>query len=444
MRVAIVGGGISGLAMAHRLAGAGHDVVCVERGPRPGGVMQSERHQGFLCETGPQALLDGAPATRRLIEELGLGDRVLRALPSAKRRLLYRDGRLVPLPANPPALLRSPLLSFRGKLRLLSEPFIRRPRAVDPDETVLAFGTRRFGAEAAQRLLAPAVIGIYAAGADALAVQAALPRLAAFERDHGSVLRGAIAARRAGRGAGHPVSFPDGLQELAGAIAARLGDRYVSAATTALERRSNRWQLAVEGRPPIEAEAVVVAASAPAAAALLEPLAPRAAAALRAVAFAPAAVVSLGFSAATPALQMDLDAYGFIVPRGEGVDLLGCQYESSIFAHRAPEGGVLLRAVMGGTFHPDVVEKTDGVIATLAVGDIQRVAGLRRDPDFARVWRHPAGLPQYRPGHARLVADAAADIARHPDLHLLGQTLFGVGVNDCIAAAADLAARLPA
>ena len=444
MRVAIVGGGISGLAAAHTLAGAGHDVVCVDAGSQPGGVMRSERHQGFLCETGPQALLDGAPAARRLIDELGLRDRVLRALPSAKRRLLYHDGHLVPLPTSPPALLRSPLLSFRGKLRLLCEPFIRRPRNVDPDETVLAFGTRRFGAEAAERLLAPAVIGIYAASADTLAVQAALPRVAAFERAYGSVLRGAIAARRAGGGAGHPISFPDGLQELARAVATRLGDRYVAAAATALERRSNRWEIALEGRPPVEAEAVIVAASAAAAATLLDPLAPRAAAALRAVPFAPAAVVSLGFSGPAPALQMDLDAYGFIVPRGENVDLLGCQYESSIFPHRAPESGVLLRAVMGGTFHPDVVEKTDGVIATLAVGDIQRVAGLRRDPELARVWRHPMGLPQYRPGHARLVADASADVERHPGLHLLGQTLYGVGVNDCISAAAELAARLAA
>ncbi len=288
------------------------------------------------------------------------------------------------------------------------------------------------------------MIGIYAADAATLAVQAALPRIAGFERDHGSIIRGAIAARKKGGGAGKPISFPEGLQEIARAIAGRLGPRLVSGPATALERRANRWTITVDNQPAVDAEAIVIAASAAASAALLAPLAPRAAAALRAVTFAPAAIVSLGFSGPTPALRMDLRAYGFIVPRGEGVELLGCQYESSIFPQRAPEGSVLLRAIMGGTFHPDVVDKTDGVIATLAVGDIQRAAGLRRDPDFSRVWRHPAGLPQYRPGHARLVADATQDVARHPDLYLLGQSLFGVGVNDCIAAAAELATRMPA
>jgi oxygen-dependent protoporphyrinogen oxidase len=445
VRVAVIGGGISGLAAAHFLADAGHDVVVIEAAPQPGGVMRSERHEGFLCETGPQALLDGAPETRRLIDGVGLSDRVLHALPTAKRRFLFDKGKLHALPTSPPALLTSPLLSLRGKLRLLAEPLIRRPKVFDPDESVLAFGTRRFGAEVAQRLLAPAVIGIYAADAATLAVHSALPKLAGFERDHGSVLRGAIAARRKGNGTGKPISFPGGLQDLARGIADRLGDRLIIGSATGIDRRGARWLVSVADRPsPVEADAVVVATPAAASAALLDGLAPQAASALRAVRFAPAAIVALGFKNAEPPLRMDLGGYGFIVPRGQGVDLLGCQYESSIFPQRAPAGSVLLRAILGGTFHPEVVEKTDGVIAALAVGDIQRVAGLKRDPDLVRVWRHSAGLPQYRPGHAQLVAQAKADLARHPGLHLLGQTLLGVGVNDCIAAAAALAVRLPA
>jgi oxygen-dependent protoporphyrinogen oxidase len=446
VRVAVIGGGISGLTAAHALGTSGHDVACIEPGTPPGGVVRSERHDGFLCETGPQALLDSAPATRRLIEDLGLSARVLATLPTAKRRFLYRDGRLQPLPLSPPALLRSSLLSWRGKLRLLREPFIKRPKAVDPDETVLAFGTRRFGLEAARHLLAPAVIGIYAADAATLAVQAALPRIAGFEREAGSILRGAIAARKQGGGAGKTVSFPDGLQELTGAIATRLGDRLIAGSARAIERRQNRWSIAIDGGPAsVDADAVVIAASGAASAALLDDLAPRAAASLRAVPHAPAAVVSLGFHSAEPALGMDLAAYGFIVPREQGIDyLLGCQYETSIFPHRAPEGAVLLRAILGGTFCPDVVNKSDDTIAAIAVDDIGRVAGLNRDPDFVRVWRHPAGLPQYRPGHAALVAAAEADLARQPHLHLIGQTLFGVGVNDCIAAAAALAMRLTA
>jgi len=442
MRVAIIGGGISGLAAAHFAAGAGHDVVCIEPGHRPGGLIRSERRQGFLCETGPQALLDGPAETRALVAEAGLDARVLRPQPAAKRRLLYLRGNLHALPASPPALLRSPLLSLRGKLRFLREPFVRTAPPGD-DESVFAFGARRFGEEAARNLVSPAVIGIYATDADALSMQSAFPRIAALEREHGSVLRGAIARGRDG-GAGQPISFPDGLQELPQALAARLGSRLVTAEATTLSRQADGWHIGLGSGNPreIAADAVVITAAAGPTAALLEPLAPGAAGVLRSIPYAPAAVVSLGFQNVNASLGMDLGAYGFIAARGEGIALLGCQYESSVFAQRAPEGGVLLRAILGGTFDPGIVEKSDESIVSQTLGDLRRVTGLDRDPDFTLVWRHMAAFPQYRRGHAQQVAAADADLARFPNLFVLGQTLRGVGLNPSIAAAAALAPRL--
>ncbi|HVU52823.1 MAG TPA: FAD-dependent oxidoreductase, partial [Polyangia bacterium] len=168
-----------------------------------------------------------------------------------------------------------------------------------------------------------------------------------------------------------------------------------------------------------------------------------AAAALASAPAAPIAVAALGFrappGAGAPDLGMDLAAYGFIVARGEGPTLLGCQYESSIFAHRAPPGAVLLRALLGGTFDPAIVEATDDAIASRAVDDLRRVAGLRAPPDFVAVWRHPAGIPQYDLGHAGRVRAIDDDLARRPGLHVVGQATTGVGVNDGIAAAAALA-----
>ena len=460
MRVAILGRGISGLAAAHFLTRAGHEVISIDPSPEPGGLMRSERIEGFLCETGPQALLNGPEPTRALIAEAGLGPRLITASTAARRRFIHARGRLHPLPMNPIALLRSGLLDWRGKLRLLREPFVaaRTPETDgdgDGDESVLAFGIRRFGEAAARALLAPAVIGIYATDAALLSARSAFPRLVELEREHGSVVRGALARRRrSGGGAvGRPVSFPDGLQELARALSEALGPRRIVAAAHRLERTAEGWRVSLStGGAAVEARAVVIATNAGPAAALLDPLAPEAAAALRGVPQAPSVVACLGFRAGGPDLGMDLNGYGFLVARPDGqrdddggkdhIRVLGCQYESSIFAGRAPEGAVLLRTILGGTFDPGIIGESDDAIAAHATADLRRLAGLTRAPDFVRVWRHAAAIPQYRPGHAAKVAAADGDLARHSGLHLIGHTLRGVGLNDCIATAAALVGQM--
>lgn len=445
MRVAVLGRGISGLAAAHFLARAGHEVVSIDPAAEPGGLIRSERIDGFLCETGPQALLDGPAETRLLVTGAGLDARVIRADPSSRRRFIHARGGLHPLPGSPVGLVRSQLLSWHGKLRLVREPFLR-GSAPDGDESVLAFATRRFGEEAARALVATAVVGIYAGDAAELSAPSALPRLTALERAHGSVVRGAIKQRRQGGGFGKVVSFPDGLQELARALEQQLGERRIVAAAERIERAGSGWRVSLAGgAPPIDAGAVVVATAGATAAALLDPLAPAAASAIRRVRQAPAAVVSLGFRGAD--IGVDLRAYGFLVARDPAIGgapstVLGCQYESSIFAGRAPQGSVLLRAILGGTFDPGIVGESDDSIRDRTIADLRRLAGLTREPDFVRVWRHRDAIPQYGLGHAALVAEADTDLARHPGLHLIGHTLRGVGLNDCIAAAAALARQI--
>ena len=469
MRIVILGRGISGLAAGHFLARAGHEVISIDPGEQPGGLVRSERIEGFLCETGPQALLNGPADTRALISGAGLDGRVIAALPTARRRFIHARGRLHALPTNPIALARSGLLGWRGKLRLLREPFLRgaAPAADGEDESVLAFGARRFGPEAARALLAPAVIGIYAGDAARLSARSAFPRLTALERTHGSIVRGALAQRRAGGGSGRPISFPEGLQELARALADALGPRRLVASAQRIQRTRDGWRIDLAGGgAPVDAQAVVIATSAGPAAALLEPIAPAAAAALRSVRLAPAVVACLAFRAGGAPLGMDLNGYGFLVARdGQDPDahradrhasggaaagpstaaparILGCQYESSIFAGRAPAGAVLLRTILGGTFDPGVVDESDDVIAKHATDDLRRLAGLRREPDFVRVWRHPRGIPQYELGHAARVSAADQDLARHPGLFLIGHTLRGVGLNDCIATGSALVSQM--
>jgi protoporphyrinogen/coproporphyrinogen III oxidase len=438
VRIAVIGGGISGLTVAHGLVGRGHDVVLLDDGNAPGGLVASTRVEGFLCEHGPQALLDGAEEVRALIAGAGLDPRIVRALPASRRRSVYVGGALRPFPASPPGLVKTSLLTARGKLRLLREPFVR--RGGGEDESVFDFVARRFGAEAAARAAAPALIGIYAGEAAALSAAAAFPRLVALEREHGSVLRGMFRARGGSR-LGRPVSFPDGLAELPRALGAALGARRRAGRARAIEPRRDGWRVLLDGET-LEAERIVLATPAAATAALLAPHAPAAEAALRAIPHAPVAVVCLGFRAQagqTPELGLALDSYGFVVARGEGIKVLGCQIESSVFPGRAPEGGVLLRVLVGGTFDPALVEADDQTLATLATGDLRRVAGLRRDPDLVRVFRARPGIPQYERGHlarARAVDEA---LARLPGLSVIGHALRGVGLSACIQTATSAA-----
>ena len=440
MRVAVIGGGISGLTAGYALASRGEDVLVVDDGPAPGGLIGSLRRDGFLCERGPQAVLDGSEPTRALIASVGLGERVQTATAASRKRFVFVNGALRPFPASPPALLSTSLFSLGGKLRLLREPFIaEREDAGREDESVLEFVARRFGPEAAERAAAPAVIGVYAGDAAALSVRAALPRLSAMEHEHGSVLRGLFKDRASFR-LGRPISFPEGLAELPAAIAARLGPRCVRGRVTSMRWAETSWRLSLAGGGALEADRIVLATPAETTSALLAPYAPQVVEALRTLVFAPVAVVCLGFTSAE-GLGIDLDAYGFVVARGERVRVLGCQYESSVFPGRAPAGGVLLRALIGGTFDPGIVDAEDAAIWEQVVADLRRVAGLRREPDFVDVWRARPGIPQYDLAHRARVRTVGEAIAKLSGVSVIGNTLRGVGVNDCIRAAAQLASR---
>jgi oxygen-dependent protoporphyrinogen oxidase len=451
MRVVVAGGGISGLTAAVLARAAGHDVVCVDPSSRPGGLIRTERHDGFLCEVGPQAVLDDAPDTRALISALGLDARAVTATAEARRRFIYARGGLQVLPMTPQALLGSRLLSARGKLRLLAEPFIRaRARLAslgDDSETVADFATRRLGPEAGRTLLGTGVIGIYAADAALLSIASAFPRLAAMERDHGGLFRGMLAARKLGKRPGRPLSFADGLGELPAALGDALGPAgWVRGRVVAIEPRAgaSAWRVVVEGgtTPGLEADVLVLTMAPEETARILAPIAPAARDALTGMPTAPIAACCLGFRDTSAAdMGMDLAAYGFLVARGQQPRLLGCQYESSTFPNRAPPGGVLLRAILGGTgpgFQPEIIDMSDERIAEHAVADLKTVAGLRKAPDLVRVWKHPRGLPLYAPGHAARVAALDEALREQRGLFVIGHGLRGLGVNESIRAATAL------
>jgi oxygen-dependent protoporphyrinogen oxidase len=456
-RIIIVGGGISGLTLAWELTerlGARADVTVLEVDATPGGTMRTEEHNGWRIEAGPNGFLTDRPATLDLARRLGLSGELLPASAAAKRRYLLSNGVLCTLPTSPPAFLRTPLLSPRGRLRVLAEVFA--PRAVAEDESLAEFGRRRIGAEAVAALLDPMVTGIYAGDPERLSVAAAFPRLHALERAHGSLTRGLVHRRLHGHTRGGPAgpggvltSFARGMGTLPRALAARLGTHLrTGARVTAIERAPPPGPWRVVTTTGVEtARVLVLATPAYAAAPLLGPIDATAARLCDAIAYAPVAVVALGLR--EDAVAHPLDGFGFLVPSREGRRILGCVWSSRLYpGHRAPPGHVLLTTMVGGVRRPGLASLADGALVDLVRDELGAALGLAAGrlpvPDLVRVVRWPRAIPQYDVGHLCRVEALEARIAGLGGLYLAGNAYRGVAVNDCVARAVRLAERIAA
>jgi oxygen-dependent protoporphyrinogen oxidase len=451
-RVVIVGAGIGGLSAAHELLrlGArerGIDVVVLERSSRPGGNIRTDRIDGYLCEWGPNGFLDNAPATLELASRLGLSDRLHVSDDAARRRFLYRRGRLHELPGDPAGFVRTGLLSAAGKLRVAMEPFAR--RRPDGDETIHAFASRRIGREAADVLIDAMVSGVFAGNARALSLRACFPKMWQMESDHGGLVRAFIARRRSGRirasdGVGSPLgrltSFRDGTEELVRALAARVGDALRLSAPVRDVTFDGRFRVAIEGQEPLSADAVVLSAGAHASAAQVAALDGHLAADLLAIPSAPVMVVCLGYRAQD--LSSSVDGFGFLVPRGEGPRLLGALWDSSVYPGRAPAGHVLIRVMLGGAQDASAMSLDDEAAVAVAREGLAAAMGERAIPHFTRVFRHLLGIPQYTVGHLDRLARIEARLARLPGLLVAGNAFRGVSINNCVAEAGPLAAGI--
>ncbi len=450
--VVIVGGGIAGLAIAWELLSrpgllpedAGVQVF--EASAHAGGSIRTERRDGYLCEWGPTGFLDDVPSTLDACRRLGLGPRLTRANEKAEQRFVVRRGRLRELPSGILAFLGSDVLSLRGRLRVIAEPFVPR-RASDADESVFDFARRRIGREAAEVLVDALVTGIWAGSSDTLSIRSALPKLAALERDHGGLVRGMIAKRGTGGGATGPrgrlASFPDGLEELPFALAASLGPRLsLGARVTTLERSATgSFRVEVEGSPAVEAAAVVLACPSWYAAPLVEAIDPELSWHLAAIPSVAVAVLHLGFAREDAS---GLRGFGFLVSCGESASVLGVLIPSNIFPLRAPEGHVLATVMMGGARDPRAVEATDQALVETATAALEAIAEVRRAPRFAMAIRHARAIPQYVIGHANRLAAIDARLRESPGLFLAGNCYRGIAINACLADAPRVAESVSA
>ncbi|RMG55676.1 MAG: protoporphyrinogen oxidase [Acidobacteria bacterium] len=446
-QVIIVGGGISGLTCAYYLKRRGYEVLLLERGRRIGGVMWSERRGGFLTEYGPNSF-QSAPEIMQLIDELKLTDQLVTA-PSSIPRYVYHGGRLHAFPMNPFTFLSTSLLSFRDKVKIFLEPWA--PPPPGHEESIAEFVTRRFGQRVLETLVDPFVSGVYAGDPARLSLSSTFPSLAELEKTYGSVLKGLVRSRRdttRPRPKRLLCSFRDGLKQLPQALAEQLGDAVVTGARTIrLETVTSMmgppYRLTIEwsaGIDRVRADAIVLATPAYVAADLVRSLSSSLAEVLETIEYPPLAVLCLGYDEAD--FRQPLDGFGFLVPRRQGIRLLGCLWNSSLFPGRAPEGKVCLTCFVGGTTDPGVRQLSDEQLVGLVRDELQLILGVRAEPYVVAIHRHDRAIPQYHLGHQAKLHQMEEHLGRLPGLFLVGNYLRGVSVSDCVREARKTAERL--
>ncbi len=440
--VAVIGGGVSGLAAAYELVCRGHRVVVLERQVRPGGSAISERIGGFLMEHGPSSVNAASPEAAALSQALGLEGRRCELGSGVRHRDLVSGGGLDRIACHPLGFLTSSYLSPAARLRFLAEPFVPR-KATRDDETVAEFWARRFGREFAERVIDPLVGGLFAGTAESLSMDAVFPRLVDMERDDGSIIR--AMARRLRRGSAMPgrrlFSWRDGVGALPGALADHLGPALATGvAVRCIRPAPGGFRIDAGAAGGFDARAVVVATQPHVAAGLLERLDAAAAEAAAVFDAPPLAVVFLGY----PRARVDhpLDGLGYLTPRGEGRALSGALFCSTMFAGRAPGGHVALAGYIGGARAPDLARRSRAGLIQMARDEFAGLVGARGEPVVARVRQWARGLPQYAPGHGARV-DALVSIGqRQPGLFVTGNYLNGVSVAACLAQAVNTAERV--
>ena len=460
-RVAVVGGGLVGLAAALRLVeagrtrGSGLEVALFEAKDRLGGTIATERTGGFLIETGADAFITEKPWALGLCERLGLADRLIGTRPGDRHTYVVRRGRLeaVPegfvmiAPTDPWTVARSPLFSWRGKLRMLLDLALPR-RAGDADESVAAFVRRRLGREALERVAEPLLGGIYTGDAERLSLRATMPRFVELERRHRSLILGLRATART-RDAGARYSLfmthVDGMGGLVADLARRLPEGVVrlGAGVNGLAPAGGTWRLTAGGAG-FTADAVVLAVPAYVAASLLEAVDSTLARTLAAIEYASSATVTLAYRGTD--LPRGLPGFGFVVPAVERRSILACSYPSRKFANRAPDGHELVRAFVGGMLRPELLERDDAGLIALVEAELAALLGVTARPLLVRVHRHARAMPQYHVGHEAHVAAIEARAATIAGLALAGAAYRGVGVPDCVRsgeAAADAVLARP-
>jgi oxygen-dependent protoporphyrinogen oxidase len=443
-----VGGGISGLVCAYSLRKAGIDAQLLESSSRPGGVIRSERRDGFLLELGPQSF-NGTGPVLELCRELGIDGQLVQAPQSAPRYVLV-GGALRKVPLSPPAFFASSLFNAGTKWSVLRD-LLGTSQPPEHDESVAAFVLRKFSAELLEKLVGPFVSGIYAGDPEQLSLRAAFPTLHEAEKSAGSVFRGmmrAAKAKKSSRERPALLSFREGNETLIRALATRLGPALrcgveVTGIRLGHAGAAAKFEVHViaGGREEIiGAEQLVLATPTIVVSKLLGGFDISFERLLGGIAYVPVAIVSLGYRKSD--VGHPLEGFGFLVPRSASLEILGSVWNSSLFPNRAPDGKVLLTSFVGGATNPQAATRSSQALISLVHREIAPVLKLRQEPAFSNVEIYQRAIPQYNLGHGERLAALEALRAKYSGLWLVGNYLRGPAIGACVEQALAVAGEI--
>ena len=449
--VAIIGGGISGLATAYHLAKEGIPSTIIDEQRRLGGVIRTDIVNGCVLEAGPDSFLAMKPWALDLIRELGLAGEVISSNDHRRVTYVVRRGRLVPLPeglvlmapTRALPILSSHLLSWPTKI-LMGLEWLRRPRGSLPERTVAEFIGSHYGKEAVNYLAEPLLAGVYGGDPAQLSANAVLPRFVEMESRYGSITRGALASRQKEQ---NPAPLFQSLKGGLGAIVDTLSQSVRPHAgvafheVTSIGRRDGRYLVLMPGAW-LDTSHVVLACPAHRAGAILRALDGELAALLDSIPYTSSMTVGLIYDRAE--LRHPLDGFGFLVPRPERRGVVACTWVNTKFDHRAPGDRAVLRCFLGGSGEAGSLSQDDETIVDGVLDELRRLMGIRARPLGWRIARWPASMAQYTLGHARRVDEIAARLKRHPGIHLAGNAYYGIGIPDCVRMGKEVAARIAA
>ncbi len=437
----IVGAGISGLSTAHWLVKAGHRVLVLERDADPGGTMKTVREDGFLIETGPNSALETTPLFKDLFQECGLEEELRYADPVGNNRFIVRNGAMHALPLSPPAFVRSPLFSWRGKVRLMGEPFIGRAKE---EESVAQFVSRRLGPEFLDYAIDPFVAGVFAGRPEDLSVRSAFPKLYALEERYGGLIRGMIGGARERRKRAEKAkdraesfSFRSGMQQLPTALARSLGSALrLSTPVRSIARDVDGYHVTIgngSGTDEVRTRALILAVPAYVAAEFLDPFSGHVSELLRSIIYSPVASVFLGYE--RQAIAHPLNGFGVLIPSKERKRILGALWSSSLFAGRAPEGHAAFTVFVGGARQPEELRTDDTALVGLCDQELGSIMHILGKPVYYRVTRWEKAIPQYTLGYSRITDALERWRADFPGLSFCSNYLGGISVGDCVMSA---------
>ncbi len=457
LHIVIVGGGIAGLAAAHRLEELSRErerplrFTLLEASARLGGVIATEQRDDFLLELGPDSFISEKPWALALCRRLGLEPELLGTNDAHRATFVVHEGKLEPLPHGFMLLaptqfgpvLRSRIFSWPGKLRMALDLVL--PRATEQiDESLGSFVRRRLGQEALERIAQPLIGGIYTADPDQLSLAATMPRFLHMERDHRSVIYALWRAARRNpqttRGTSGArwslfVTLQTGMQRLVSALTERLslGTLRQSCPATSVRYQPagpSRWTVDCADGSSLHADGLMLATPACATARLVHRLDRTLSQYLSGILYSSTATVNMAYR--RDQIPHPLNGFGFVVPRVEQRSILAGTFSSIKYAGRAPSGRALLRTFVGGALQAELFERDDAEIHALVRGELHQLLGIQVAPLLTRIARYPRSMPQYRVGHLQLVAEIEKQVAGHPGLALAGNAYRGVGLADCV------------